>query len=159
MRDDPPPPPALAELGESELTYTVVRYERARDVEESSSRQGIAPSELLKTLVVRRGEGDYLFVLVPGDREMDWPRLRAHLGVSRITMPDAAEAAEATGYERGTITPFGATRRWPVLADSTIAALAKVSIGAGVHGMAVHLAGRDLLDYLGAEQAHITNAG
>lgn len=32
-------------------------------------------------------------------------------------MPDAAAAKEATGYERGTITPFGSTRPWPVVAD------------------------------------------
>ena len=65
------------------------------------------PRDIVKTLVVRRGEGDFLFVLVPGDREISWPKLRAHLGVKRISMPDATVAREVTGYERGTITPFG----------------------------------------------------
>ena len=58
-------------------------------------------------MVVRRGAGDHLFVLVPGDREISWPKLRALLGVNRISMPDADAAREVTGYERGTITPFG----------------------------------------------------
>jgi Cys-tRNA(Pro)/Cys-tRNA(Cys) deacylase len=75
---------------------------------------------LLKTLVVRRGDDDYLFVLVPGPRQLDWPKLRAHLGVSRLSLPDADVAREVTGYERGTITPFGARHAWPVLADATI---------------------------------------
>ena len=73
------------------------------------------PDRIVKTLVVRRGEDDYLFVLVPGDRQISWPKLRALLGVSRLSMPDAAVAKEATGYERGTITPFGATRAAVVL--------------------------------------------
>ena len=42
---------------------------------------------MVKTIVVRRGEGDYLFVLVPGDRVISWPKLRALLGVSRLSMP------------------------------------------------------------------------
>ena len=39
--------------------------------------------------VVRRGDGDYLFVLVPGDREIAWARLRAVLGVSRRALAAA----------------------------------------------------------------------
>lgn len=75
--------------------------------------------DIVKTLVVRRAEDDHLFVLVPGDREISWPKLRALLGVSRLSMPDAATAKAATGYERGTITPFGSTTAWPVVADVT----------------------------------------
>ena len=41
-------------------------------------------------------------MLVPGDRAISWPRLRALLGVSRLSMPDAEVAKQATGYERGT---------------------------------------------------------
>ena len=59
-------------------------------------------------------------MLVPGDREISWPKLRAHLGVSRLSMPDAATALEVTGYERGTITPFGSSTAWPVVADATM---------------------------------------
>ena len=64
-------------------------------------------------MVVRRGEDDHLLVLVPGDRQISWPKLRSHLGVNRLSMPPADKAREATGYERGTITPFGSTRAWP----------------------------------------------
>jgi len=41
-------------------------------------------------------------VLVPGDRAISWSKLRTLLGVSRLSMPDAAVAREVTGYERGT---------------------------------------------------------
>ena len=65
---------------------------------------------------MRRGDDDFLLVLVPGDREISWPKLRALLGVSRLSMPSADVAREATGYERGTITPFGSTTAWPISA-------------------------------------------
>ena len=54
--------------------------------------QGIPLEALLRTIVVRRGEDDYLFVLVPAGRRFDWPKLRGHLGVSRLSLPDADEA-------------------------------------------------------------------
>ena len=53
-------------------------------------------------------------MLVPGGRRFDWPKVRAHLGVKRLSLPDADEAHRVTGYERGAITPFGASRAWPV---------------------------------------------
>jgi Cys-tRNA(Pro)/Cys-tRNA(Cys) deacylase len=135
----------------------VVRTERARSAEESASFQGIELGQLLRTIVVRRGEGDYVFVLVPGGRQIDWPKLRAHLGVSRLSLPDADEAKAATGYERGTITPFGSSTAWPVVADATIADLERIAVGGGGHGVNLHLAGTDLIEHLGADVADVTS--
>lgn len=148
--------PALAELAGSGLGHTVVRYGRVDSIEQAAELRGVAVGVIVKTLVVRRGEGDFVLVLVPGDRVIDWPALRAHLGVSRLSLASRDEALGATGYERGTITPFGATTRWPVIADRAVAALAEVSIGGGAHGVAIHLAGGALVDYLGADVADVT---
>jgi Cys-tRNA(Pro)/Cys-tRNA(Cys) deacylase len=151
--------PALRALRASDLAYGVVRTERARSAEESASFQGIELGQLLRTIVVRRGVDDYVFVLVPGGRQIDWPRLRAHLGVSRLSLPDAEEAKAATGYERGTITPFGSSSSWPVIADARIPSLERVAIGGGGHGINLHVAGHDLVAALGAEVADVTRDG
>jgi prolyl-tRNA editing enzyme YbaK/EbsC (Cys-tRNA(Pro) deacylase) len=111
---------------------------------------------LLRTIVVRRGEDDYLFVLVPAGRRFDWPKLRAHLGVSRLSLPDADEAQAATGYVRYTITPFGSTRAWPVIADASITGLGLVAIGGGAPGVNVHLAPADLVAALDAAVVDVT---
>jgi Cys-tRNA(Pro)/Cys-tRNA(Cys) deacylase len=149
-------PPALAPARELGLDPRVVATERPTSAEESAAFQGIPLGNLLRTIVVRRGEDDYVFVLVPGGRQIDWPALRAHLGVSRISLPEKEEAREATGYERGTITPFGSTRPWPVIAAPAIAELDPVAIGGGAHGVNLHLPGRALLDALGADLADVT---
>ena len=150
--------PALRALEGSDLAFDVVRTERARSAEESATFQGIELGQLLRTIVVRRGQDDYMFVLVPGGRQIDWPRLRAHLGVSRLSLPDAEEAKAATGYERGTITPFGATTAWPVIADPAILGLEEVAIGGGGHGINLHLRGEGLVAFLGADVAEVTKA-
>jgi Cys-tRNA(Pro) deacylase len=151
-----PETPATRSLAGSDLAFEVVRTQRARSAEESAAFQGIELGSLLRTIVVRRGAGDYVLVLVPGGRQIDWPKLRAHLGVSRLSLPDAEEAKAATGYDRGAITPFGSASAWPVVADATIPAIERVAIGGGAHGVNLHLAGRALVDALGADVAEIT---
>ena len=120
--------------------------------------QGIDLHQLLRTIVVRRGENDYVFVLVPGGRRFDWPKLRAHLGVNRLSLPDAEEAKAVTGYERGTITPFGSTNTWPVIADASISSLAKVAIGGGRRGVNIHLTPAELVEATHATVVDVTSA-
>ncbi|MBD8062155.1 aminoacyl-tRNA deacylase [Oceanitalea stevensii] len=136
------------------LAHTVTRHGRVSSLEEAAAARGVEPAAIVKTIVVRRAEEDYLFVLVPGDRTISWPRLRTLLGVNRVSMPDAATAREVTGYERGTITPFGALRAWPVIADERVRGT--VSIGAGAHGVAVTVDGAALVTALGAQVADVT---
>ena len=147
---------ALLAIEEAGVPHRVVRTERAGSAEESAALQGIAVGALLRTIVVRRGDDDYLFVLVPAGRRFDWPRLRAHLGVRRLTLPDDDEAREVTGYERYTITPFGATRAWPVILDASALAFEQVSVGGGAFGVNLHLAPADLVRHFGADVVDVS---
>jgi len=147
---------ALGALEGTDLSYDVIRTERASSAEESARFQGIELHQLLRTIVLRRGDNDYIFVLVPGGRAIDWPKLRAHLGVSRLSLPDKDEATAATGYERGAITPFGSSHAWPVIADASIVGTGKIAIGGGAHGVNLHVDAGELVAYLGAEIADVT---
>ncbi|MDH4111822.1 MAG: YbaK/EbsC family protein [Thermoleophilia bacterium] len=149
--------PATRAAAEAGMNAQVVVTEVPRSVEESAALQGIDVGRVLRTIVVRRGAGDFVFVLVPGGRQIDWKKLRTHLGRRRISLPDADEAKAVTGYERGAITPFGATTAWPVLADATIRGLGTVAIGAGARGVNLHVGDADLLTALAADEADVTN--
>jgi Cys-tRNA(Pro) deacylase len=148
--------PAIEAIERAGVSFTVVRTERAHSAEESAGLQGIPLGALLRTIVVRRGDDDHVFVLVPGGRRFDWPKVRAHLGVRRLSLPDATEAHAVTGYERGAITPFGSTRAWPVIADASIEGLDRVAIGGGAHGVNLHLAPADLVAALQAVLVDVT---
>jgi Cys-tRNA(Pro)/Cys-tRNA(Cys) deacylase len=148
--------PAIAAIRELGVDHRVVQTALANSAEESAAMQGIPLGALLRTIVVRRGDDDYLFVLVPAGRRFDWPKLRAHLGVSRISLPDADEAQRVTGYVRYTITPFGSTRAWPVIADASLMRQPVVGIGGGAQGVNIHLAPDDLVRVLDAEVVDVS---
>ncbi|MBM4409011.1 MAG: YbaK/EbsC family protein [Chloroflexi bacterium] len=148
--------PALEAARAAGISHRVVRTEVAQSAEEAANLQGIPLAALLRTIVMRRGEDDYLFVLVPAGRRFDWPKLRAHLGVSRMSLPDADEARAVTGYVRYTIKPFGASRAWPAIVDASIMALPIVSIGGGARGVNIHLAPVDLVKALAADIVDVT---
>ena len=135
----------------------MLRHGPVRSLVEAAQARGVEPADVVKTLVVRRGEDDHLFVLVPGERSISWPKLRGLLGVSRLSMPDAETARSVTGYERGTITPFGAIRAWPVVADERVRGR-RITLGGGEHGLAVAVDADAVLDVLAATVADVSDA-
>ncbi len=137
------------------LAFEVTRHGPVRSLQEAAAARGVPPAAVIKTLVVRLSDDDFRLVLVPGDREISWPKLRALLGVSRLSMPPADVARDVTGYERGTITPLGSTRPWPVVADEHLAGT--VSIGGGAHGVALSVDAGDLVRALEATVADVTD--
>lgn len=147
--------PALTDNRLADMDHQVVRHGRVNSLEEAAELRGVDPSAVIKTMVVRRGDDDYIFVLVPGDRIIDWPKLRDVLGQRRLSMPDAEEALAVTGYVRGTITPFGAQRPWPVIADERLTG-SLVSLGGGAHGVSITIDGTSLVTALGATVSDVT---
>jgi len=146
---------AIASAESLGLRHTVTRHGPVRSLAEAAAARGVEPRKVVKTIVVRLSDDDFRFVLVPGDREIAWPKVRALLGVNRISMPSADVALEVTGYVRGTITPLGSTRAWPVVADASLSGA--VSLGGGAHGVALTVDAEDLTTAPGAVVADVTD--
>jgi Cys-tRNA(Pro)/Cys-tRNA(Cys) deacylase len=146
----------LADAAARGIHVELVERPPATSLAEAASVLGIHPSSIVKTLVVKRHDGSFLFALVPGDRQISWAKLRTVVGVNKLRMPEAEVAFEATGYERGTIVPLGSTTAWPVFADSRIAG--QVALGAGEPGISALVDGAELAAGLDATVADITDA-
>lgn len=150
------PSPAITALDSAGLPYRLISHGAVGSLAEAAAVQGVAVPDVVKTIVVRRGADDHLFVLTPGDRVISWPKLRTLLGVHRLSMPDAAGALAATGYERGTITPFGASTAWPVIADERLRGR-EITLGAGERGLAVAVDADTAIAALAATVADVTD--
>ena len=148
--------PAIEGVAASGIPFRVVEHGPVRSLAEAAAVRGVEVADVVKTIVVRLADDDFRFVLVPGGRVISWPKLRALLGVARMSMPDAATAKAATGFERGTITPFGSTTAWPVVADERIRGR-EISLGGGRPGVALAVAADRAIEALGATVADISD--
>ena len=68
MTDDTP---ALTDPRLAGVDHEVVRHGPVDSLEEAAAARGVEPAQILKTMVIRRADDDYVFVLVPGDRVID----------------------------------------------------------------------------------------
>jgi len=143
---------AAAERG---LEIEIRERPAANSLTEAAELLGIPPSGIVKTLVVKRSDDTFLFALIPGDRAISWPKLRAIVGVNKLQLPDPQRALAATGYERGTIVPVGSTTDWPVFADERIVG-ERVAMGAGAHGYSMFVQADDLIGAYAATVADIS---
>ncbi|MFB8387667.1 aminoacyl-tRNA deacylase [Microbacterium sp. NPDC055910] len=158
----------------------------AKSLPEAAALLGVKPADIVKTLVVKRpstgsgnatrsgnatgsgsatgseaatGSGntpEFLYALVPGDRSISWPKLRAVVGVNKLALPDPDVALAATGYERGTIVPIGAQGDWPVFADESIVGR-RIAMGAGAHGYSLFVDADALIAAFDATIADISS--
>ena len=63
----------LAAAEQRGIAVELRRRPAANSLEEAAELLGIGPSEMAKTIVVRRSRGSYLFALIPGDRRLSGP--------------------------------------------------------------------------------------
>ena len=146
----------LADAAARGLDVELVERLAAHSLEEAAGILGITPADIVKSLVVKHKDGSFLFALIPGDRQISWPKLRGLLGVNKLSLPPAEVAFDATGYERGTITPLGSTKAWPVYADQAITGR-RISMGAGQHGYSAFVDADALTAALHATVADISD--
>ena len=142
------------------LAIEIVERPAADSLEQAAELLGLTPREIVKSLVVRKhtpegAPSEYLFALIPGDRQISWSKLRALVGVNKLSLPSPELALEATGYARGTITPLGSTGNWPVYADASIVG-SRIALGAGAHGYSAFVDADALISALGAAVADIS---
>jgi Cys-tRNA(Pro)/Cys-tRNA(Cys) deacylase len=145
----------VADAASRGIPIDIVARPNAASLEEAAAILGIEPAQIVKSLVVKRHDGTFLFALVPGDRQISWAKLRAVVGVNKLQLPEASLALAATGYERGTITPFGSSTAWPVYADERITG--RIAMGAGEHGFSAWVDADDLVLGFGATTADISD--
>jgi Cys-tRNA(Pro)/Cys-tRNA(Cys) deacylase len=152
---DDPTARVRAAAAERGLEVEIMQRPAAGSLAEAAELLGLHPSGIVKTLVVKRSDDTFLFALIPGDRSISWPKLRAVVGVNKLQLPDAERALAATGYERGTIVPIGSLTAWPVYADERIVGQ-RIAMGAGAHGYSLFVAADDLIRAYGATVADIS---
>ncbi len=142
MSDEPPASAALRQLG---IEHRVFRHPAVvTSLEQAARERGQQPEQVVRSIVFRLGEGEFVMVLAAGPAQISWKRLRQHLERSRVTMASEAEILEQTGYRIGTVSPFGLPHPMRMLVDPGVLGQKEISIGSGASSTGIILQSVDL---------------
>jgi Cys-tRNA(Pro)/Cys-tRNA(Cys) deacylase len=118
---------------------------------------GVPPSEVYKTLVVRRERGKPLLVMIAGDRELDLKRLARAVGEKKLKMATHRQAEELTGLQVGGISPLALLNRgFDVYIDRPATELSHVYVSAGWRGIDLRVPVEDLIAITRAKVVEVT---
>jgi Cys-tRNA(Pro)/Cys-tRNA(Cys) deacylase len=117
-------------------------------LEEAARQRGQSPGQVVRSILFRLTEDQFVMVLMAGPGQVSWKRIRAALGVSRLSMASEVEVLTVTGFVRGAVTPLGLPYPMRMLADESVFIHGEISIGSGVRGVAVILKPTNLISAL-----------
>ncbi len=153
MDETPPVSLALEKLG---LPHRVFRHPGpVSSLEQAARERGQQPGQVVRSILFRIGEGEYVMVLVGGPAQISWKALRKFLGKSRLSMATEEEVWSVTGYQIGTVAPFGLPRPVRVLIDESVLKAEEISTGSGTRNVGIILKSADLRRAL--REAEIVN--
>lgn len=147
MTGTSPASKALLAMGISHLEF--VHDGLINSIEQAAAERNQDVNQVVRSIVFRLNEGEYAMVLIAGPRQISWKALRKHFGMSRLTMASPDEVVQATGYEIGTVSPFGLATPLLVIADEGVFAQPAVSLGSGLRGTAIMMTAKELQAALG----------
>lgn len=156
MNDSTPQTPAIHELEERAIPHRIFQHVgQIFSLEQAAAERNQQPEQVVRSIVFRVADGEFLMVLMAGPGQVPWKALRQHLGQSRLTMASEEELLQVTGYRPGTVTPFGLPKPMLVLVDQGVINQPEISLGSGQRGLAILMKPDDLLK--GLSQYEIVN--
>jgi Cys-tRNA(Pro)/Cys-tRNA(Cys) deacylase len=110
-----------------------------RDLEAWLIDKQLDPSAIVRSILFRDENGQFILLAVAGAGHADWALLRKHLGARKLRMAEYNEVEEATGYRVGAVPPIGLPKHLRILVDVSVRNYDEVVIGSGVLGYAIKL--------------------
>ena len=118
---------------------------------------GLPYEMVFKTIVARGDKTGYLVFCIPCDKEINLKKAAAVTGNKKVEPIHVKELLGLTGYIRGGCSPVGMKKKFPTYFDETVIIEEKITISAGVRGAQLLLLSEELIGYVGAKIADVTD--
>lgn len=142
-------PPASIALETLNVPHQVFQHETpVLSFEQAAADRHQRPEQIVRSILFQIRPEEFLMVLVAGREQVDWKKLRQHVGRSRVRMATEEEVLDITGYRIGTVSPFGLKNPVRVLIDASVLKEEEISVGSGVRNMAIIMKSADLRETL-----------
>ena len=138
--------PVTEYLTRAGIPFQTFRHPRPiHSLEQAAAERGQRPEQIIRSIVFRLAQDEFVMVLVAGPKQISWAALRKYLNQSRLTMASEDEVLQATGYRTGAVSPFGLPSPMRILVDDSVLSEQEISIGSGERGLTILMQRHDLL--------------
>ena len=106
---------------------------------------GVCLSQIVKTMLLTNSEGDVVAAVIPGDRKLDFKKLKKLTGLKSLSFMKRKSVEEKLGLVVGAISPLGEIfQKIPVFVDPGVFAEPLVDISSGDPNAGLELKREDL---------------
>ena len=137
----------LLEKAGSKYSLVIAASKRAREICEVAEELGEDIATVFKTLVLAGDKTGHFVCVVPGDHEVDLKAVARLSGNKRADLIPMKELLPTTGYIRGGCSPIGMKRVFPTFIHNSCMEHERIYISAGVRGLQIAIAPKDLIAY------------
>ena len=142
----------IYQLESAGIEYKIKRH--SRDVytcEDAARERGVKIEQIVKTMIVKKPDGELIAVLIPGNKRLNTKKLVKILGCEKVQIAPKEEVEKATGYKIGAITPIGFKREMKIYMDKDVLKEEIVDISSGKPDAGIELKSEDLAKITKAE--------
>lgn len=133
-------------MNEQEIPFESLEYDfRQKGSEYAAEALGVPLDAMLKSLVIRLSDHSFVFVLMPGSKDVSLKELARATHVKETQIASERDEQRITGYLVGGISPFGARTQLPVYVDDGILKHGEIYINGGRCGLILKLKTSDLV--------------
>lgn len=134
-------------LESSGAEFIVHSHPRVRTIEDAEKNVPHLTKNLLKTIVFKIKDSDWILAVVKGHERIDYKKLARAFGVNRkqirTVSPDTVE--QHLGFEVGGIGPFPVNDRMKIIMDQSLTGAGMIFCGSGKNTVTIEMDIRDLI--------------
>ena len=125
---------------------------------DAASVTGIPLPRITKNLVSRTDSGEYVLLVVSGDRRVDLKKAAKALGTKNVSTVPFQKAQSVSGYPPGGTPTVGHKTKMRAVIDKSLLGYETIFCGGGSRTKLLELRVKDILDLSGALVAEISEA-
>lgn len=142
-------------LKRNNVWYRFIRKPETVHTADAARVADVELKRITKNLVCKMSEGEYVLLIIPGDKRVDLKRVAGVLKVRNVSLVPFEKAEEISGYPPGGTPSVGHKTKMKVIIDKSILAYETVYCGGGTRDRLLELRTKDILKLNNAITAEI----
>lgn len=141
-------------LDEAHIAYEKFDHEPVHTSEEAAAVRGVSMSQAAKALLFKTKEGNFVLVVLPGDKRADSRKLKDYLHTKAIRFATPEEVEAQMGCKIGACYPLGVVAGLRTLVDQSLGQNQEIFFNPGRHDVSIKMR---YTDYAAAAKPEAVN--